>query len=265
MQSLRRTPYEDGFPEPDDPPGSSGARRRSRPRWSTISPELDAPSCPPRYTAAGAASSPTPTTRSPATCPPTLPAPRPLDGPPRVVYQGTLSTNGGHYDLRDLFAAIADAGGVPRRLPGARRPRVPRDPRHPRPRTRCRRPTCCASCGLRLRLGRLQHRPQRRPPRHRAAEQALRVPRLRAAGAHAPPPRAAADAARERRRHRARRRRPSSRRRWRTADVAALRRRVAETRERFTVESQIHRIAALYADVAAGAGGGLERTATAAG
>ena len=39
-----------------------------------------------------------------------LPAPRPLDGPPRLVYQGTLSTNGGHYDLRDLFAAIAAQG-----------------------------------------------------------------------------------------------------------------------------------------------------------
>ena len=35
---------------------------------------------------------------------------RALDGPPRLVYQGTLSTNGGHYDLRDLFAAIAAQG-----------------------------------------------------------------------------------------------------------------------------------------------------------
>jgi hypothetical protein len=48
------------------------------------------------------------------------------------------------------------------------------------------------------------------------------------------------------------------------ADVTALRWRVAETRERFTVEAQIHRIAALYADVAAG-DLGLQRTATAAG
>ena len=37
-----------------------------------------------------------------------LPAPR--ERPPRLVYQGTLSTNGGHYDLRDLFAAIAEQG-----------------------------------------------------------------------------------------------------------------------------------------------------------
>ena len=26
--------------------------------------------------------------------------------PPRIVYEGTLSTNGGHYDLREIFAAI---------------------------------------------------------------------------------------------------------------------------------------------------------------
>jgi glycosyltransferase involved in cell wall biosynthesis len=31
-------------------------------------------------------------------------------GPPRIVYQGTLSANGGHYDLRELFAAIAAQG-----------------------------------------------------------------------------------------------------------------------------------------------------------
>jgi hypothetical protein len=36
-----------------------------------------------------------------------------------------------------------------------------------------------------------------------------------------------------------------------SADVAGLRRRVAERRERYTVESQIARIAALYDEVAA--------------
>ena len=49
-----------------------------------------------------------------------------------------------------------------------------------------------------------------------------------------------------------------------SADVAALRRRVAERRERYTVESQIQRIAALYAEVA-GAARRARRTATAAG
>jgi hypothetical protein len=28
-------------------------------------------------------------------------------GPPALVYQGTLATNGGHYDLRDLFTRVA--------------------------------------------------------------------------------------------------------------------------------------------------------------
>ena len=50
----------------------------------------------------------------------------------------------------------------------------------------------------------------------------------------------------------------------READVGALRSRVAAARGRVTVEGQIGRIAALYRDVA-GAGGGLRRTATAAG
>ena len=34
----------------------------------------------------------------------------PADGPPRLVYQGTLSDSGGHYDLHDIFAAIAAQG-----------------------------------------------------------------------------------------------------------------------------------------------------------
>jgi glycosyltransferase involved in cell wall biosynthesis len=43
--------------------------------------------------------------------PAVLPPPaRPWDGPPRVVYQGTLSANGGHYDLRQLFGRIAEEG-----------------------------------------------------------------------------------------------------------------------------------------------------------
>ena len=53
-----------------------------------------------------------------------------------------------------------------------------------------------------------------------------------------------------------------------SVDVAALRQRVAERRGRYTVEAQIGRVAALYADVVAGAGGAgdeFRRTATAAG
>ena len=40
-----------------------------------------------------------------------LPPPaRTSSGPPRVVYQGTLSTNGSHYDLRTIFAALVAQG-----------------------------------------------------------------------------------------------------------------------------------------------------------
>ena len=108
MQSLRRTPYEDGYPEPADPLGLERRAAEESAALVTISPELIA-ELSARY-------------RLPARVvtyanyalardlPATLPAPRPLDGPPRVVYQGTLSTDGGHYDLRDLFAAIAAQG-----------------------------------------------------------------------------------------------------------------------------------------------------------
>jgi hypothetical protein len=38
------------------------------------------------------------------------PAERRNGHPPRFVYQGTLSTNGGHYDLRGIFRAIVGEG-----------------------------------------------------------------------------------------------------------------------------------------------------------
>ena len=109
LQSLRRTPYEDGFPEPADPlvlekqaiAGCDAlvavseemleeiAARHGRPQLSL---------CFANY-AVG------------RDLPATLPSSdRPLSAPPRVVYQGTLSTNGGHYDLRDIFTAIVDQG-----------------------------------------------------------------------------------------------------------------------------------------------------------
>ena len=43
--------------------------------------------------------------------PTVLPPPdRPRADPPRMVYQGALSTNGDHYDLREIFRAIAGQG-----------------------------------------------------------------------------------------------------------------------------------------------------------
>jgi len=110
LQSLRRTPYEDGFPEPADPWLLEKDAIGRCDALVVVSPEmLEA------VTAGHGA-------HVRARCfanyhlgrdaPPELPSPdRPLARPPRVVYQGTLSTNGGHYDLRELFAAVV-AGGV---------------------------------------------------------------------------------------------------------------------------------------------------------
>jgi glycosyltransferase involved in cell wall biosynthesis len=108
LQSLRQTPYEDGFPEPADPvvlertavEGCSGLIVVS----DEMRDELDARYCLP-----------------PTSCFPNFALARDLpaalpdherrpDGPPRVVYQGTLSTNGGHYDLRRLFEAMVSGG-----------------------------------------------------------------------------------------------------------------------------------------------------------
>ena len=166
-----------------------------------------------------------------------LPAPR--ERPPRLVYQGTLSTNGGHYDLRELFAAIAEQGISLDVYMARVVPRVPRDPGHPRPRHRCRRPRCCASSPTTTSAGRastaglngahldtalpnklyeylgcglpvitLPHRALRRMLGEEGVGIALDdVGELASALA--------------------------------SADVVGLRRRVAERRERYTVESQI--------------------------
>ena len=108
MQSLRRTPYEDGYPEPSDPLALERRAVEESAALITISPELVAELAAryrlPRRVLAYA------NYALARDLPAALPAPRPLDGPPRLVYQGTLSTNGGHYDLRDLFAAIAAQG-----------------------------------------------------------------------------------------------------------------------------------------------------------
>src|SRR3954466_6723564 len=108
MQSLRRTPYEDGFPEPVDPLALERRAVEESAPLVTISPEWGAelaaryrlPSRVVAYANYALACD------LPAQPPPG----RALDAPPRLVYQGTLSTNGGHYDLRDLFAAIAAQG-----------------------------------------------------------------------------------------------------------------------------------------------------------
>ena len=111
LQSLRRTPYENGFPQPVD---SAALERRAIEESAalvTVSPELLAEiesryTLPPRavvfpnYTVGRDLARATPLFEH-----------RP-GNPPRIVYAGTLSTNGGHYDLRAIFAAIV-AQGLP--------------------------------------------------------------------------------------------------------------------------------------------------------
>ena len=260
MQSLRRTPYEDGFPEPADPLGLERRAAQECAALVTISrelvEELAARYRLPEHVVAYA-------NYALGRDLPPLPARRAPDGPPRLVYQGTLSTNGGHYDLRELFAAIARQGisldvymarVVPeyREIPGIR-------VHDPLPAAALLRELVhydfgwagfnadlngahldhalpnklyeYLGCGLPVIT--LRHRALRRMLRDEGVGLALDDVRDLAAALT-------------------------------SVDVVGLRRRVAARRERYTVEAQIGRIAALYREVA-GAGGGLRRTATAAG
>ncbi len=109
FQSLRETPYRDGFPEPLDPLALEREAIERSAALVTVSDELlgeiAARYHPPAHTlvfgnyAVG------------ASLPPELPPPsRPRSGPWRVVYQGTLFSDGGHYDLRDIFSRISGGG-----------------------------------------------------------------------------------------------------------------------------------------------------------
>lgn len=108
LQSLRHTPYRDGFPEPVDPLGLERAAIEGASALITVSPELvdvvrTRYGLPPRTLVLGNLA-----LRRDRVA--TLPE-RNGDGDLRtVVYEGSLSTDGGHYDLRDLFRTIADAG-----------------------------------------------------------------------------------------------------------------------------------------------------------
>ncbi|MBD0317318.1 MAG: glycosyltransferase [Thermoleophilia bacterium] len=109
LQSLRRTPYENGFPEP------RGRRRLERRAIEesaavvTVSDELLVDILA-RYRAGGPAVV-FPNYALRRDLPECLPPRECLDGrPPRLVYEGTLSTNGGHYDLRAIFRALAAEG-----------------------------------------------------------------------------------------------------------------------------------------------------------
>ena len=109
LQSLRRTPYEAGFPEPEDPLVLEQRAVEHSAAVIAVSDEMLA-EMEARYTVPGQRLV-FPNYALGRDLPATLPPPdRRRDGGWRVVYQGTLSTNGGHYDLRDIFQAIVAAG-----------------------------------------------------------------------------------------------------------------------------------------------------------
>jgi len=107
LQSLRRTPYEDGFDDPEDPAALEKAAVEGCAALVAVSPEMLAAIASrhrlPRRTLLFA---------NYALARDITPFPRAgrRDGPLRVVYQGSVSANGSHYDLREGLAALAAAG-----------------------------------------------------------------------------------------------------------------------------------------------------------
>ncbi|MGD9694117.1 MAG: glycosyltransferase [Thermoleophilia bacterium] len=109
MQSLRATPYEDGLADvvDDDPLGLESAAVEGCAALVAVSremlDEIEARHALPEHVLLFG---------NYALARDLAPFPRigRDPGPLRVVYQGSLSLNGGHYDLRDHFAALAGAG-----------------------------------------------------------------------------------------------------------------------------------------------------------
>lgn len=106
FQSLRSTPYEDGFPHITDPEGAERAAVEGSDAVVTVGrvlmEEIAARYTLPRETLT------IPNLALARDLPDAaaiLDVPR-RSGPLRVAYQGTLSVGGGHYDLRDIFTAI---------------------------------------------------------------------------------------------------------------------------------------------------------------
>jgi glycosyltransferase involved in cell wall biosynthesis len=106
LQSLRRTPYVDGFPEPCDAVGLEKLAVERSAALVTVSDELLAEiRARHRVPAKTVVFSNYALRRD---LPHALPSPRrPRNGGLRLVYQGSLAINNGHYDLRELFTAIA--------------------------------------------------------------------------------------------------------------------------------------------------------------
>ena len=253
MQSLRSTPYEDGFDDPEDQDvlereaveGCAGLIAVSE----EMREELAARYTLPPHTLLFANYALSRDIAQSA-------APRPgRGGPLRVVYQGSLSANGSHYDLRDHFRAIGDAGlrldvypnrdapayrELARTVPGMRlmRSLAPADLMRALPAhdvgwaafnpLRTRR-TWTRRCPTRPTSTWRRAADRRRPPRRAAA------PGARARGGRGDRPRRRAEA------------------RLEEEGLARLRERVRERRRLFTVEGHIGSLAELYAEVAAAA------------
>ncbi len=108
LQSLRQTPYEDGFDDPADPLELERRAVEGCAALVVVSTEMLA-AIEARHRAP-ARRLVFPNLAIEADLPEPVPAERPLAGPPRLVYQGSLSANGSHYDLRDGFRAAAEEG-----------------------------------------------------------------------------------------------------------------------------------------------------------
>jgi len=109
LQSLRQTPYENGFPEPREPLELERLAIERCSALVAVSEELlDEIRARYRPTTPTLAFSNYALRRD---LPSELPAADRRNGDvPRLVYQGTLSTNGGHYDLREIFRGIVAEG-----------------------------------------------------------------------------------------------------------------------------------------------------------
>jgi glycosyltransferase involved in cell wall biosynthesis len=109
LQSLRRTPYEHGFPEPREPLALEQLAIEQCSALVAVSAELFGEiHARYRVTAPTLAFANYALRRDlPSVLPP---AERRNGRPPRLVYQGTLSTNGGHYDLQAIFRALVGEG-----------------------------------------------------------------------------------------------------------------------------------------------------------
>ena len=109
LQSLRRTAYENGFPQPSN---SLALERRAIEESAavvTVSDEVLAELRRRYRLPAAALVFPNYALKRDVPRLPTFTEAR-ASIPPKLVYQGTLSTNGGHYDLREIFQELVATG-----------------------------------------------------------------------------------------------------------------------------------------------------------